>query len=117
MPAQERLGLDNEQGLFPGPNHPCQKHQEDPIPSDRDGSFDVSAEDNQLLSEERVFCHELGLASGKVSQRPQQERSGGGFRPVSEAVLKQLKTYSHQSQYRVENMNHRMSSPFMKISR
>jgi hypothetical protein len=106
-----RLGLDNEQGLFPGPNHSGEKHQENPIPSDIDGSFDLSAEDNQLLSQKRVFCHECGLALGKVCQRTQHERSGRRFRPVSEALLKQLKTYSHQAQYRVENMNHRMGSP------
>jgi hypothetical protein len=67
MPAQDRLWLDDDQGLFPNPNHSCQKHQEDPIPSGIDRPFDLSAEDKQLLSEERVFYHEFGLASGKVS--------------------------------------------------
>ena len=117
MPAQERLRLDDEQGLFPGPNHPCQKHQEDPIPSGIDRSLDLSPEDNQLLSEEGVFCHECGLAPGKVSQRAQQERSGGRFRPVSKALLKELKVYSYQPHHRFENMIHRRSFPFMKKSR
>jgi hypothetical protein len=71
MPAQDRLWLDDDQCLFPGPNQSREKHEEDPIPSGIDRSFDLSAQDNQLLSEERVFYHEFGLASGKVSQRPQ----------------------------------------------
>ena len=73
MPPQERLWLNNEQRLFPGPNHSCQKHQEHPIRFGTGRSFHLSAEDNQLLSQERVFCHEFGLASGKVCQRPQHE--------------------------------------------
>ena len=73
--------------MFPGPNHPGEKHQDGSIPSGIDRSFDLSAEDNQLLSEEGVSCHEGGLAPGKVSQRAQQERSGGRFRPVSKALL------------------------------
>jgi hypothetical protein len=62
---------DNEQGLFPGPNRLCQKHQEHPVRFGTGRSFHLSSEDNKLLAQERVFCHEFGLASGKVCQRPQ----------------------------------------------
>ena len=31
MPAQKCLWLDKEERLFPGPNHPGQKHQEKPV--------------------------------------------------------------------------------------
>jgi hypothetical protein len=117
MPTQKRFWLDDEQRLFPGPNHPCEKHQEHPICLRACWSFDLPTEDNELLAEKGVFCHEFGFASGKVSHRSQQERSERRFCPVSETLLKQLKIYSRQSLYRVENMIHSMRFPFMKMSR
>jgi len=113
MPPQKRFWLDDEQGLFPGPNQPCQKHQEDPICLGACRSF----EDDQLLAQERVFCLKFGLASGKVMYRSQHERSRRRFCPVSEVLLKQLKTHSRQSLYRVENMIHGVSFPLVKLSR
>jgi hypothetical protein len=92
MPPQQRLWLNDEQRLFPGPYCSCQHHQEHSIRPGACGSFDVSAEDNQLLAQERVFCHEFRLASGKVCQDPHHERGGGvRFGPVSEAVEERLK--------------------------
>jgi hypothetical protein len=70
MPLEQRLWPDNEQGLFPGPNCPRQKNQEHPVCFGTGRSFHLSPEDDKRLSKERVFCHEFGLASGKVCQRP-----------------------------------------------
>jgi hypothetical protein len=36
---------------------------------------------DQRLSQERVLCHEFGLASLKASQHPKPERSGVWLRP------------------------------------
>lgn len=77
MSPQERLWLDNEQRLLPGSYHPGQKHQEHPIRFGTGRSFHLSPQDDQLLTQECVFCDKFGRASGKVGQRPQQERGGG----------------------------------------
>jgi len=50
MPPEERLWLDNEKRLFPGPNHPSQQHQEDPICLHACWSFDLSAQNDKRLS-------------------------------------------------------------------
>ena len=47
MPAEQRLRLDKEERLFPGPNHPSQSHQENPVGFPVNGSFDLSMEDDQ----------------------------------------------------------------------
>ena len=47
---QKCLRLDNEEGLFPGPNHSGQEHQEKPICLPVDGSCNLSTQDDQLLS-------------------------------------------------------------------
>jgi hypothetical protein len=118
MPAQKCLWLNDEQGLFPGPNGSCQKDQEHPVGPLEDRSFDVSAEDDQLLSEEGVFCHELGPASGKICDRSQQERGGGvWFGPVDEAMVKRLNVKSCQPFDEEKNPMHSLGYPFMKMSR
>ena len=42
--------LDKEKCLFPGPNHPSQNHQKQPICHPICGPLDLSTEDNQLVS-------------------------------------------------------------------
>ena len=117
MPLEQRLWLDNEQGLFPGPNRLRQKHQEHPIRIGTGRSFHLSPEDDQLLAQERVFCHEFGLASGKVCQRPQQERGGVRFGPGDEAVVERLETKAYQPLDKGENPMHSVRYPFVKMSR
>ncbi len=90
MPPQERIWLNDEKRLLPGPNRPCQKHQKHPIRFGAGWSFHMSAQDEKLLSEQCVFCHEFGLAPGKVSHGSQYERGSGWFGPVDEAVLERL---------------------------
>jgi hypothetical protein len=101
-----RLWLNNDKRLFPGPNHPDEQYQEYAIRFGPDGPFDLSAQDDQRLSQEGVFCHEFGLPSGKVSHGPQQERSVGWIGPVDEAVLKRLKAHACQSFDEGENRMH-----------
>src|SRR5260370_15111220 len=48
MPVQKRLRLDDEERMFPGPNHHGQKHQEKPVRLPVDRSFDLSTKDDQL---------------------------------------------------------------------
>ena len=112
MPPQERLWLNDEQGLFPGPNHPCQKHQEEPVRCGTGGSFHVPAENDELLPKEGVFYHEFGLASGSVCQSPYHERGGGvWFGPVDEAVVKRLKAKACQP-FNEEKIHAQCTFPF-----
>jgi hypothetical protein len=97
VPPQERLWLDNERRVFPGLNHACEKHQEDPICPGACWSFHLSAEANQLLAQEGVFCHECGLRSGQVSHRSHEKRGVSWFGPVDEMLLEQLKALACQS--------------------
>ena len=83
--------LNDEEGLFPGSNHSCQKHQEHAVRFGTGRSFHVSAQDNERLSQECVFCHEFGLASRKVGQCSQDKSGVGRFGPVDETVVERLK--------------------------
>ncbi len=116
MPAQERLWLNDEQGLFPGPNCPRQKNQEHSVRFGTGRSSHLSMEDDQLLAKDRVFCYEFGLASGKVCQRPQHERGGVRFCPGDEAAVERLKTKACQPLDEGENPLHSVRYPFVKIA-
>ena len=102
--------------MFPVSSHLGQKHQEHPIRFGTGRSFHLSAEDNELLTEERVFCHKFGLASGKICQRPQHRRGGVRFCPGDEAVVERLKTKACQPPDTGENPKHSIRDPFVKIS-
>ena len=106
MPAQERLWLDNEKRMLPCTRRSSEKDQDQTIRLCACWSFDLPTEDNELLPEEGVFCHEFGLASGKVSHRTQHERGIGRFGPVDEAVVERLKTHVCQALDEGDNRLH-----------
>jgi len=84
--------LNNEEGLFPGANNPGQKNQKHPIRLGTGRSFHLSPENNKLLTQECIFSHEFGLATGLVCQCPQHERSGVRFGPGDKAMVERPKT-------------------------
>jgi hypothetical protein len=47
MPAQQRLWLDKQKRLFPGPHHSGQQHQEKPVGLFVNWSLDLSMEDDE----------------------------------------------------------------------
>ena len=49
MPPKHYLQLRNEERLLPGPHHPRQKHQQEPIGLPASRLFDVSTQDDELL--------------------------------------------------------------------
>jgi len=117
MPPQERLRLDNEQGLLPCMRRSSQKNQDHPIPLRACWSFDLPTEDDELLPEEGVFCHEFGLPPGKVSHRSYYERGASRLCPVDEAVIECSKAVACQSLDGGEKAMHSVQFSFMKMSR
>jgi hypothetical protein len=55
MPAEEGLGLDNQERLFPAMGSPCEQDQEQPIRPGTRWALDLTAENDQLLTKQRVF--------------------------------------------------------------
>src|SRR5215469_16643214 len=67
---EPRLWLNDDEGLFPGPHHACQQHQEHAVCLGTGRSFYLSAQDDQLLTQERVFCFKLRRVPAKFAHRP-----------------------------------------------
>ena len=81
MPAKKRFGLTEEERLFPGPRHPGQERQKQPIRLFAYRSLDLSTQDHELLPQQRVFRQQFGFASGQIGDVPStQEVASGLFR-------------------------------------
>jgi len=117
MPPQQRLWLDNEEGLFPDPNGPRQKNQEHPVRFGTGRSFHLSPQDDKLLAKERILCDKFGLTSGKVCQCPQHERGGVRFGPSDEAAMERLKAKTYHPLDEGENPMHSVRDPLVEMSR
>jgi hypothetical protein len=76
--------------------------------------FDLPTEDDELLPQEGVFYHELGLAPGKVRHRTHHERGSGRFGPVDEAVVERLKAHACQALEEGDNTLHGVRYPFRR---
>jgi hypothetical protein len=63
MPAEEVIGLTNVERLFPTANRPCKQDHEQPTRLRTGWSFDLTAEDDELLAEHRIFGDELRLGA------------------------------------------------------
>lgn len=72
MPTEQGLWLNNEESVLPSPNCFCQKHQDEPIRFGTEWSFDLWAQDNELLAHEGVLGNQFGFSAGKIRDRPEQ---------------------------------------------
>jgi hypothetical protein len=90
VPLEKRLWLNQEERLFPGPDHPCQEHQEKPIRLVVHRSFDLSAQDDELLPQQRVFRQQFGFASGQVGDHFEHKGSRGRFEATQKTFLERM---------------------------
>ncbi len=91
MPAQQGLWLDKEEGLSPGPNRPGQQHKKKPVCLPVDGAFYLSTQNDQLVSQERVFRQQFGFASGQIDERAEHKRGRRWFHPVQSTFTEHIK--------------------------
>ena len=86
MPAQQRIGLDDEERLFPTGDSPSEHHQEHPIRLRTGWSFDLTTKNDQLLTEQRILGQEFRPAASEVGERSAQEGVIGWPRAPNQAL-------------------------------
>jgi len=86
-----RLRLDKKESLFPGPNHSGQEHQEESVSLPIARPFDLSTENDQLVSQQRVFRQQFSLASGQIGKRAQHQGGHRRFDPTQNTFLEHMK--------------------------
>ena len=68
MPAEERIGLHKEKRLLPVPDGSREDDQEEPISPDIGWALDLTAEDDQLLAQQRVLDNEVCPGAGQIGE-------------------------------------------------
>ena len=115
MPAQKRLGLNDKERLFPGPNHSGEKYQEYSVCIPVNWSFHLSTQDDQLLPQQRVFGQQLSFISSQIGERPKHKESRRWFDPSRNTFLERVKAYTGLLLDRGKYMQHEWNLFFVKI--
>ena len=87
VPAQEGFGLDNVQRVLPVPSDTSQQHQTNPIAVGQFRSLDLPPEDDQLLTQHRVFGDKVRTAARHVCQGAGCKRGRRRFGPASKRMF------------------------------
>ena len=66
MPAEEGIGPNNKERLFPVPDGSREHDQEQPIGPRTRWTLHLAVEDNQLLSSQGVFGDEFSPGAGQI---------------------------------------------------
>ena len=86
MPAKKGVGLYNQERLFPAAGSSCQEEQDHPIRPGISQPFHLTAEDGELLTEERIFGYQFSLGTGKIGEHATQYGVGSGPHPLEQAL-------------------------------
>ena len=114
MPAEESVGLRNQERLLPMADSPCKHHQKDPIRPGIRWALDLAAEDDQLLTEERVFGDEFSLGAVQIIQCSHEEGAACWPRPPQYTLLDPTEQAPIPVLERHEQKIHRTMDPFQK---
>ncbi len=92
MPAEERIGLDNEERLFPTAGSPCEQHQKYLIRLGTHWALHLTAQRDELLTEQGIFSDEVRLGAGQIGERCTQEGVPRWPGPLQQALAEPMKT-------------------------
>jgi hypothetical protein len=113
MPTKKRLW--GAERLFPSPNHPGQEHQKKPVRLPVNRVFYLSPENDQLVSQQRVFCKEFGFSSGQIGECAKHKGGRRWFNPTQKTFLKRMKAEKYALLDRDEHRQHELNPSFVKI--
>jgi hypothetical protein len=74
MPAQERIGLEDEEGFLPGPDPAGEEDEPKAIGWGEPRLPNLAVEDDELLAEECVLGNEFGIAASDVEGKAEKDR-------------------------------------------
>ena len=75
MPAQERIGLEEEDGFLPTADPSGEEDEPKAIGWCEAWHADLAVEDDELLAEEGVLGNELGIAASEIEGKAEKDRT------------------------------------------
>jgi hypothetical protein len=97
VPAQESLGLDDQQRLAPSAHLPGQQHLEQPVPAGKGGALGAAAQHDELLAQQGVLGHQLPLAAEQIAKHADRLRLGRGTGRGEEAGVERPEQAAHEA--------------------
>jgi len=73
MPAQERIGLDDEEALLPSPDPAGEEDEPKAIGWGEPWLVDLTVKDDELQAEEGILGNELGVAASEIEGRAEED--------------------------------------------
>ena len=111
MPAEECVGLDDEEGLSPEGRRSGQEKEPESIPVAELGAFGVALEDDQLVPQEGVLSNELGLAANGVLGGSCEQRDGVGFEHLLETLTHVVDGVENVRSEAIDDIEHALMAP------
>ena len=105
-PREIRLRLDDIVRLFPGPNHSGENYHEHSICFLVHWSFDLSMQDDPLVSQQRIFRQQFGFASGQISKHAGHQGGRQWFDPMPNTFLERMQAKTDALLYRGKYTQH-----------
>ena len=109
MPPEQGVWLNDDEGLFPRPNEPCQQDEEQAIRFRACWPFHLPLEDDELLSQEGIFGDELALASAQICKGSKRQGGPERFGPPSKARGERIQAAIQELLESGENTTHSRS--------
>ena len=97
MPAQEGIGLEDEEGFPPTPDPAGEEDEPEVVGWGEAWLADLAVEDDELLAEEGVLGNELGLAASEVEGRDEKDRIARRLGEMEEAVFQRYQCGAYAS--------------------
>jgi len=96
MPTEERVGLEDEEFLFPVLDATGQEDEPEPIRLGEDRLFDLAVKNDELLTEEGIFGDEVGFSAWQVGDRAENYRMVGRLGEMQKDMFKERNETSKQ---------------------
>jgi hypothetical protein len=110
MPAQESLGLKDQEGILPVLEAAGEEDQPQAIALDKGGLLDLALENNQLLPEESVLGDQFGPSAGQVGGCTQKQGLTSGLGEQTEGLVKCQEQVKNELSERVDQGGHELNS-------
>ncbi len=87
MPMEERIRLDDNEGLFPPPNAIREEEQPEAVTAIETRAYDPALQNEELVSQQRIFREELRAAERQIGECPDEQRSVNWNRAKAEELI------------------------------
>ncbi len=90
MPAQNGVGLEDDESLFPVSDEPSQDQEREAIAAVEVRTFDLALKDDELLTQQGIFKDQLTFGPGEVGEGIKEDEGlSGGSRPATKEPIQQ----------------------------